>query len=287
MGYVFQFEDALHYSDWFIHEPGRTAAALEKDLLQRLWAPNGPQDVLEVGCGAGHFLEWFSRGGHQVTGLDPSPYMLSLARRQVPERVALDRGYAEDLPYEDNAFDTVALITTLEFVNDPDRALREALRVARHHVLLGVLNRYSVTTWQHCLQRLWKPSIFSHARFFSVFQLSQMTKEALSGSVPMRWQTCLFFPLSALRYLQFLERSRFLRWLPFGHFIGMRIDLRCSFRTLQQPVFYEAPSGAGQAHLRTFCWRNSKPEVHHGVSPHPPRQVLRNGASHTKAQTPP
>ena len=58
-------------------------------------------------------------GGHQVTGLDPSPYMLNLARGLVPERVALDRGYAEELPYEDNAFDTVALITALEFVNDP------------------------------------------------------------------------------------------------------------------------------------------------------------------------
>lgn len=191
MGYVFQFEDALHYGDWFTHEPGRTAAALEKDLLQRLWAPTGSQDVLEVGCGAGHFLEWFAQGGHQVTGLDPSPYMLSLARRQVPERVALDRGYAEDLPYEDNAFDTVALITTLEFVNDPNRALQEALRVARHNVLLGVLNRYSVATWQLCLRRLWKPSIYSHARFFSVFQLSRMVKEALAGSVPIRWRTCL------------------------------------------------------------------------------------------------
>ena len=81
--------------------------------------PAGPKSVLEVGCGTGLFLEWFAQGGHQVTGLDPSPYMLNLARRRVPERVALDRGYAEDLPYEDNAFDTVALITTLEFVNDP------------------------------------------------------------------------------------------------------------------------------------------------------------------------
>lgn len=261
MGYVFQFEDALHYHDWFTSEPGRTAAAIEKDLLQRLWAPASPQTVLEVGCGAGHFLEWFLQGGHQVTGLDPSPYMLDFARRQLPPRVSLERGYAENLPFEDNSFDTVALITTLEYVADPLHALQEALRVARHHVLLGVLNRYSVATWQHCLRRLWQPSIFSHARFFSVFELSRMTTEALAGAVPIRWQTCLLFPLSVLRYLRFLERSRFLHWLPFGHFIGMRIDLRYPLMTVQQPVFYRAPSGAGPANLRSLC--------HHRARRHP------------------
>ena len=287
MGYVFQFEDALHYLDWFTSEPGRTAAAIEKDLLQRLWAPLTPQTVLEVGCGAGYFLEWFAQGEHQVTGLDPSPYMLDFARRSVPARVALERGYAENLPYEDNAFDTVALITTLEFTEDPRRALQEARRVARHHVLLGVLNRYSVTTWQRCLHRLWHPSIYSYARFFSVFQLSRMASEALAGTVPIHWQTCLLFPLSALRYLRFLERSRFLNWLPFGHFIGMRIDLRYPLRTVQQPVFYRAPSGAGPANLRTFC-RHHERLPNHPLSVTYPSLAL-NGCTDngTRAEAPP
>lgn len=258
VGYVFQFEDALHCLDWFTSEPGRTAAAIERELLQGLWAPPTPQTVLEVGCGAGHFLEWFLQNGHQVTGLDPSPYMLDFARRALPGRVCLDRGYAEDLPYDDNAFDTVALITTLEYVDDPYRALQEAVRVARHHLLLGVLNRYSVITWQHCLRRLWQPSVFSHARFFSVSQLSLMTSEALAGTVPIKWQTCLLFPLNALRYSCFLERSRFIRWLPFGHFIGMRIDLRYPLMTVQHPILYQAPSGAGPANLRSVCWRSRK-----------------------------
>ena len=286
MGYVFQFEDALHYDDWFSTEPGRTAAAIEKDLLQRLWAPGAPQSVLEVGCGTGLFLEWFARGGHQVTGLDPSPYMLNVARRRVPGRVALDRGCAEHLPYEDNAFDTVALITTLEFVDDPKIALQEALRVARRHVLLGTLNKYSVATCQHRLRRLWKPSIYSHARFLSVYQLRHMTTEALAGPVPIRWQTCLFFPLAALRYLQFLEQSRFLRWLPFGHFLGMRIDLRYPLRTVQQPLLYEIPSGVGQAPSRTLCWRSGRQGPSHSSCTHPPKQAVRNAGSCSTLQVP-
>jgi SAM-dependent methyltransferase len=256
VGYVFQFEDALHYNDWFSSEPGRTAFAIEKALLQRLWAPGAPQSVLEVGCGTGLFLEWFAQGGHQVAGLDPSPYMLNLAHGLVPKRVALNRGFAEDLPYEDNAFDTVALITALEFVSDPQLALQEALRVARRHVLLGILNKYSVTTWQHFLTRVWRPSIYRHARFFSIFQLRHMVTEALAGTVPIHWRTSLFCPLRWLRYLHWLESSRFLQWLPCGHFIGMRIDLRYPLRTVQQPVFYKMPSRVGQAQLRSLCWRS-------------------------------
>ena len=278
MGYVFQFEDALHYNDWYTSEPGRTAFAIEKAVLQRVWSPTAPQSVLEVGCGTGLFLEWFAQGGHQVTGLDPSPYMLNLAHDLLPKRTSLDRGFAENLPYEDNAFDTVALITALEFVDDPELALQEVLRVARRHVLFGTLNKYSVTTWQHGLRQLWRPSIYRHARFFSVFQLRRMVTEALAGTVPIRWRTCLFLPLTWLRYLNFLETSRFLHWLPCGHFIGMRIDLRYPLRTVQQPVLYKMPSGVGQAQLRSLCWRNPGREGANSSYSNAPKQ------SHVKVE---
>jgi SAM-dependent methyltransferase len=193
--------------------------------------------------------------------------MLNLAHDLVPQRTALDRGFAEDLPYEDNSFDTVALITALEFVNDPQLALREALRVARRHVILGILNRYSVTTWQHCLTRLWRPSIYRHARFLSVGQIRRMATDAMAGAVPIHWRTCLFFPLKWLRYLCFMETSRLLQRLPCGHFVGMRIDLRYPLRTVQQPVFYEMPSGVGQAQFRSLCCHRRKSHERGDVLP--------------------
>jgi SAM-dependent methyltransferase len=258
VGYVFSLEDARRYNDWFQTEPGRSAAVIEKDLIFRLWAPPSPQRVLEVGCGTGIFMEWLAQKGHQVTGIDPSPAMLDLARRRLPHRVSLDRGFAEDLPYEDNAFDSVFLITTLEFVNDPQKALREAFRVARRHVLLGVLNKFSLGTISHYLQGLWKPTVYRHAHYFSVFDLKNMADRALSGRVPLRWRTCLSMPLSTLPYLRFLEQSPVFQWHPFGHFIAMRIDLFYPFRTIQEPLFSEMPSGMAHAPFRTSCWRLSE-----------------------------
>lgn len=258
MSYIFRDEDARRYNQWFQSEPGRSAVEVEKDLLLRLWAPTSAQRVLEVGCGTGLFLEWFAQLGHQVTGIEPSSTMLDIARTRLPGKITLDRGYAEHLPYEDGAFDTVALITTLEFVEDPGLALREALRVARRHVLLGALNKFSLTAGRHYFDRLFnrKRSVFKHARFFSLFELHRMVEKALSGQVPLRWRTCLSLPLSALRYMQFLERSRFFQYHPFGHFIAMRVDLVYPVQTIRQHLLCEMPSGVGNARFHPSCWRS-------------------------------
>ncbi len=263
MGYIFRYEDAQRYEEWFKSEAGRSATKIEMELLQRIWSPRAPERVLEVGCGSGIFLEWLARAGHQVSGIDPSPAMLDIARRRLSSCVSLDRGYAEHLPYENNAFDTVALITTLEFVDDPLLALREACRVARNHVLLGALNRYSLTGWQRILGRYVKrkPSVFNRARFFDVLELHCLVERALSGRVPIKWRTCLSLPLWTLPYLQYIERSRYLQWHPFGHFIGMRVDMRYQVQTIQEPLFCDLPSGVGHARLHIPCLRLSEREV--------------------------
>lgn len=257
MGYVFRPEDAQRYDEWFQSEAGRSALEVEKDLLFRLWSPSNAQQVLEVGCGTGLFLEWFAQLGHQVTGIDPSTSMLDIACRRLPGRVELDRGYAEDLPYEDGSFDTVALITVLEFADDPAGALREAIRVARGHVLLGVLNRYSVIACQRYLRHLWrtKPSVLDHARYFSVVELHRMVERSLGGHVPLHWRTCLSLPLGTLKYFRFLERSRFFQVHPFGHFIGMCVDLVYPLQTIMDPLFCKLSSGVRHAHSQASCWR--------------------------------
>ncbi|MCU0586695.1 MAG: methyltransferase domain-containing protein [Syntrophobacteraceae bacterium] len=263
MGYVFRLEDAHRYQDWLATEPGRSAAAIEKEVLRRVWSPVLPQTVLEVGCGTGLFLEWLAGFGHQVTGLEPSPHMLEIARKRIPPRVSLDRGFAEDLPYEDNAFDTVALITTLEFVDHPRRAVEEACRVARRHVLLGVLNKYSIISVQRCIESLWRASVYRKAKFFGVLELQHLVADVLSGPVPMKWRTCLCFPLVLLRYLRFIERSRFLHWQPFGHFIAMRIDMSYPMRTIQDPLLHDLPSSVARPGFHASCWLSTPPRRGH------------------------
>jgi len=255
VGYVFSLADAERHERWFGTVEGQRALACEQALFRKLWSPATPQRVLEVGCGSGIFLEWFKSRGHIAAGLEPSSPSLELARRRLGPKAWLNQGFAENLPYDDNEFDTVALITTLEFVDDPYLALKEACRVARRNVLLGVLNKYSMDRLHYGIQRFWKDSIYNRATFFSVFQLRRMSARILSGAVPIEWRTCFSLPLPLLRYIHLIERVPLLQRHPFGHFIAMRIDMRCRVRTLQTPVFNEIPAGAKVSVQSLGCWR--------------------------------
>lgn len=212
------------------------------------------QNVLDVGCGSGTFIEWLLDRGHGVTGIEPSPAMLDLAGKRLPGSVQLDRGVAEELPYEDNAFDTVALIGTLEFVDDPERALDEACRVAKQHVLIGALNRYSLRTLGIRTGALWNRSVYRYARFQSVFELERLVRKTLNGKVPVEWRTCLALPLSLGRAAHLLDRIDWVRRQPFGHFIAMRVDLVYPVRTVQDPVFAEINPRIGRVSPHSTCY---------------------------------
>jgi SAM-dependent methyltransferase len=89
--------------------------------------------VLDVACGSGAVAAAArERVGPEgvVTGLDRNPDMLAVARRKQP---GLDwaEGRAEDLPFDDEAFDAVLCQFGLMFFEDRAQALVEMRRVLR------------------------------------------------------------------------------------------------------------------------------------------------------------
>jgi ubiquinone/menaquinone biosynthesis C-methylase UbiE len=92
--------------------------------------------VLDVGTGTGLLaIEFATRvPGADVTGLDLSDVVLELARdhvreSEVPLRVCFEKGDAEDMPFEDDAFDLVISSNTLHLVENPIRMFNEIQRV--------------------------------------------------------------------------------------------------------------------------------------------------------------
>jgi SAM-dependent methyltransferase len=175
------------YEAWY-ETAGRRADRLEKELLERLLT-GFPQahTLLEIGCGTGHFTRWFTDQGLQTIGLDVSPAMLAEAIRLGSPSCLL--GDALLLPFSNNAFDLVVLITTLEFVADPGQTLGEAMRVARSGLMLGVLNRYSWLGWQ--LKRSGDP-LWQVARFFTPAELVHLVRRAAGREVDVVWRTTLW-----------------------------------------------------------------------------------------------
>ncbi len=254
VGYIFRLDDAQSMERWAETEPGRTVLRLERNLLQRLWNPTTPQRVLDVGSGTGWTLQWLAQQGHAVTGVEPSWELVRYAQRKLPQRIRIHHGFAEDLPFSDNEFDTVTLITTLEFVENPRAALAEACRVARRHVLIGTLNKWSLTGCYRRMEFLWKPSLYRHAAFQSVLSLKHLLEDVLYGSAVCHWRTCLVFPLWLATHLEMVEDHPLLQYQPFGHFLAMRVDLRPVHRPVQDPLM-ERVVGAGPAGTPRSCWR--------------------------------
>jgi ubiquinone/menaquinone biosynthesis C-methylase UbiE len=93
----------------------------------------GVGKVLEVGIGTGATMRFY-RPGVELTGIDLSKGMLEVARRNADRLgVAADLREmdAQHLDFPDRAFDAVVFSLCLCTIPDPERAIREAIRVAR------------------------------------------------------------------------------------------------------------------------------------------------------------
>ena len=91
-----------------------------------------PQDtVVDVGCGPGTAVRRAAQVGATVTGVDPAPVMLQVARllTKSHERAHYSTGTAEALPVPDGSVSVLWAIRTVHHWQNIDAALTEARRV--------------------------------------------------------------------------------------------------------------------------------------------------------------
>ncbi len=215
---------AAEYERWYQTPEGRYADTLEKELFLRLIQPKSGQSVLDVGCGTGNNLAFFKGLGLRTAGIDASRSMLDIAAKRLGTDVKLHLGRAEELPFNNNSFDIVTLVTVLEFVSDPMKPLKEATRVARAQVYLGILNRASLLAISRRIKGKFRDSIYNRAKFYSIWEIEAMVRRA-TGKVPLGWQSTLFSPLSWHKYIHQLDRLLSLANIPFGAFLSVKLDV--------------------------------------------------------------
>jgi ubiquinone/menaquinone biosynthesis C-methylase UbiE len=225
MRVLFDEKIAESYDLWAEKPQGRKAYRLEGELLLRLGDLARGQSVLEVGCGTGIHLDIFLREGVNAMGVDISPSMLRVARHKLGRRVRLCLSDAQALPFKEGSLDCVAMITTLEFLHDPEGALREAMRVSKGKVLLGVLNKYSFLGMKRRLMAKFRPSIYDQARFYSIWELRNLFTNAIPAAV-VDWASVLVLPMSWQGYFSGLERRLSFRKNPLGAFLGLSVLIK-------------------------------------------------------------
>ncbi len=251
MKLIFDRNSAGFYESWRRSSQNRTIERRMEPLIVSVLGPEPGERILDIGCGYGHHLLMFNKLGLDVTGVDASPYMVEAARNRIGPRSAIQVGTAEELPFDDNEFDLAALIHTLEFLDNPLLALREAGRVARRKVFIGVLNSLS---WNGLLKRLlgyFGDPLFGQATFFNLWQIKSLLQLAY-GDIPISWECIRIVPSFVEETFPFGREIRGHRHSPFGFFLGLaatmvyrvhtdNLPLKVRFKTAGQSLFPARP----------------------------------------------
>ncbi len=191
MDRVFEAKETAAYEDWLATPAGQLYAQASCRLLDRLLDFRPGWRVLDVGCGLGLHLAHLRERGLLCQGLEAGPIMARLAATRLGSQVEIDQGDAHDLPYEDNSFDAVVMVNSLEFMERPAQALAEAVRVAGSRLALITLNPFSP------LGALWRFSGGKHplggCRALPLWTLRRLVREVL-GQVPQAWAGALMWP---------------------------------------------------------------------------------------------
>lgn len=114
-----------------------------------------PATILEIGCGKGAMLNFLSRQGHDVRGIDIDSEALDFCRGEHPE-LRVTRASGDAIPFEDAAFDVVVSFDLFEHIKDTDRHLAEVRRVLKPggRYLLQTPNKWTNIPFE--MLRQWK-----------------------------------------------------------------------------------------------------------------------------------
>jgi ubiquinone/menaquinone biosynthesis C-methylase UbiE len=195
----------------------KRADALEKKLLKKLLEQFGnAQLLLEVGCGTAHFTKWMASLGFECCGVDISKFMLKEARKMWIQGCLL-QCESSHLPFRTKSMDVVVYITSLEFMPDIDAVLTEAGRVAKKGMVIGLMNKWSLSTLRKMLQaRKGSNQFYRNASFYSIRDIKRILNKKLKEHKITNWRTTVF-----PRGFGNLESSCF----PFGAFLGIAVKL--------------------------------------------------------------
>lgn len=171
------------YESWREGRLGAVTQARELELVFRLGGDLSGRRLLDAGCGDGLYLVEAARRGARASGVDISEAMLTVARRRAEDAevdVDLRKGDVTALPFQDETFDVVFLVTVLCFVGDAPGAVTEAARVLRPggRLVVGELGRWSLWAGWRRLRGWLGNETWRHGTFRSARQLTALIERA-------------------------------------------------------------------------------------------------------------
>jgi len=108
----------------------KVTAKITKEVVSELFGDVKNKLFLDCGCGTGRFLEFFTKKGSRVIGVDISENMLKIAKKKIPN-VNLSRADIFSLPFKNKVFDIILCSQVLTHLHNYKAPLLEMGRVLK------------------------------------------------------------------------------------------------------------------------------------------------------------
>ncbi|QMU31221.1 class I SAM-dependent methyltransferase [Adhaeribacter radiodurans] len=204
------------YELWYEGRYKRAEIWQKKVMEQLVSGDPRVKTLLEFGCGTTRFTRWWHQIGIEATGGDISPFMLGQAMHLFKGDLVMADSHF--MPFKDHTFDALAFITTFEYYKDPVKVIREAARVGKYGIAMGMMNRNTPKFFRRRIQEAFgKNPFYVTATFYTPAKLIEIIQQALPDrDYSIKW-TCTglpkWFPVQ--------------QWhLPYGDFFGLYIKFK-------------------------------------------------------------
>ena len=177
-----QIEEDKHW--WFA---SRTRAILA--LLDKYVGPgkNGRR-VLDIGAGAGNMMHNLAQYGDEIVGLEYNPKPIPVAHERGWD---VRQGDATAMPFEDESFDLLSLLDTVEHIPDETAVFAETFRVTKPGGAMVVTVPAFMWLWSH------NDVINLHQRRYTAPELKKKLTAAGWEVSYISYNNFLIFPLGA------------------------------------------------------------------------------------------
>jgi len=149
-------EEAILYDDFYTSKKKFSLkyylTIFQKDRMKKilpLLKIKKGDNVLDVGCGSGHYLVLMAKTGANITGLDYSEQMLSMSKKLLEKNniknYELIQANALNIPKEKETYNFILSTGLLDYIEDVNKAIEEMSRVIKEggKLLVCVPSKFS------------------------------------------------------------------------------------------------------------------------------------------------
>ncbi|MBN2757500.1 MAG: class I SAM-dependent methyltransferase [Bacteroidales bacterium] len=168
----FNFDNiATEYDKYYQTDFGIKIDEIEKNIIKEFLQELKSKEIIEIGCGTGHWTNFLSDLGFIIDASDISEKMLLEAQNKNIKNAEFSVKNAEQLNYPDNSADNIIAVTSLEFVENQQLAVNEIYRILKP-------NGYFICAGLNLNSDLGKnkanDEVYKNAKFFTYNNLNEI-----------------------------------------------------------------------------------------------------------------